>query len=129
MTSPEPELMEEPDEEDASAWTDNAEWSDWTDRTRTRKTITDPGTMKERVVYHWWAARCRSCGTHNPYWGSNIKCIYCGEKLSKENVEHINIYPTEEYQQKQVNGRNDGATIDGLNYWYCEVQYEYSYLK
>lgn len=104
-------------------------WTGWMDRSKTRKAISDPSVMQERVVYHWWAAKCKNCGTHNPYWGNNRKCIHCGKKLPRANFESVNIFVTEKHQQKKLNGRKDGVTIDGKNYWYCEAQYEYRYYR
>ncbi len=100
-------------------------WSAWSEPTKTRKQVT--ANMQERVVYHWWAAQCKSCGAHNPYWGSNIKCLHCGKGLAKSNVKHVNIYEVENHQHQTLNGRKDGAVINGLNYWFCEIQYQYRY--
>ena len=95
-------------------------WGDWTKSRRSDRSGLDEGTR-----HHWWAAKCKSCGTHNPYWGDNVKCIHCGKKLSSSNVSHVNVYTDEKGSTKKLNGRGDGRTIDGANYWYCEIQYRY----
>ena len=95
-------------------------WGDWTEKRKSNRSGLD-----EETRHHWWAAKCNSCGTHNPYWGSNVKCIHCGKKLSKSNVTHVNVYTGEKGSTKKLNGRSGGQTIDGLNYWYCEIQYRY----
>lgn len=101
------------------------QWGPWSDWTKTRKTVT--AGMEEDIQYHWWAAQCRSCGTHNPYWGSNVKCRSCGKYLSSGNVQHVNVYT--DYKPAFVNllGRKDGIVYNGLNYWFCEPQYRYRY--
>ena len=102
-------------------WT---EWSAWSD---SRKKVTS--NMQERVRHHLWAAKCKNCGTHNPYWGSNIKCRKCGKKLSQDNVKHENIYTDSKPSMKTLDGRTNGAKLNGKNYWYCEPQYSYRYYK
>ena len=100
-------------------------WGSWSDWTKERKTVN--GNMQEETRHHWWAAKCKSCGTHNPYWGNNKKCIKCGKKLSNSNVKHVNVYTSKKCSLKKLCGRSDGRTLDGLNYWYCEPQYRYRY--
>lgn len=96
------------------------EWGDWTKTRKSKRTGFD-----EEKRYHWWAAKCNSCGTHNPYWGDKKKCLHCGAKLSSSNITDVNVYTNEKGSTKKLNGRKNGQTIDGLNYWYCEVQYRY----
>ena len=100
-------------------------WTGWSEWSTTRLTVTS--NMKERVRHHMWAAKCKNCGKHNPYWGSDVKCKKCGKKLSKDNVQHVNVYPDKKPSLKKLDGRKNGATIDGKNYWYCEPQYSYKY--
>ena len=97
-----------------------AEWGDWT-KTRAG----DRSGLQEETRHHWWAAKCKNCGTHNPYWGDNQKCLHCGSKLSSGNVSHVNVYTQDKGNLQTLNGRKDGRTIDGKNYWYCEIQYRY----
>ncbi len=95
-------------------------WGEWT---TSRKG--DRSGLDEETRHHWWAAECKKCGAHNPYWGSNVKCNHCGAYLSSGNVRHANVYTPDKGSVKTLNGRGSGRTIDGKNYWYCEIQYRY----
>ena len=100
-------------------------WGDWSDWTKDHRKVTS--NMQEEIRYHWWAAKCKSCGTHNPYWGSDVKCKGCGKKLPAANVTHVNKYTKDKTNMKTISGRANGRKIEGLNYWYCEPQYRYRY--
>ncbi len=104
---------------------EDSRWGEWTDWRKTRETFLF--NTQEQVRYHCWAAKCRNCGNHNPYWGYNVKCLNCGTYLSKDKVEHVNIYL--DYMPSIINlmGRNDGVQYNGLNYWFCEERYRYRY--
>lgn len=102
-------------------------WTAWSDWTKSRKTVT--GSMQEKIRHHMWAAKCKNCGTHNPYWGSNIKCSKCRKALSSSNVSHVNVYPESKPSLKTISGRKNGGKVNGKNYWYCEPQYSYRYWK
>ncbi len=67
-------------------------WTDWSDWSTTRLIVTS--NMQEKVCHHMQAAKCKNCGKHNPYWGSDVKCKKSGKKLSKDNVKHVNVYPS-----------------------------------
>lgn len=96
-----------------SAW----EWGEWTSR---RQTITDPDTMQEEVrtaQYGWWAAKCKNCGQHNPFWGSSTKCKKCGNYLSQANISSVYAYTDDVGTAQSILGRNGGRYIDSLPYW------------
>ncbi len=104
-----------------AAWSD---WSSWSE-----KKVTAGPAVQVETRHHWWAAKCKSCGTHNPYWGDNRSCIHCGKKMSKSNTTHVNVYTTSKGTLTKLNGRNDGRKLDGKAYWYCEIQYRCRTMK
>lgn len=91
----------------------------WTNWSTERKTITNPSAMKEesRVRYGWWAAKCKNCGQHNPYWGSETKCKGCGRYLPRNNVTSVYAYTSDTSGTQKILGRNGGRYIDSLPYW------------
>ena len=96
-------------------------WSAWGAWTRTRE-ATNANKQEESIKgYHWWAARCKNCGTHNPYWGSSTKCKGCGKMLPAENVTHVHAYTTDKANMKTILGRSNGRVINGGNYWYADA--------
>ena len=106
----------------------NIFWGDWSSPSTKRRTITNPDTMQERMMYRWWAAKCKSCGAHNPYWGSNISCRDCGKKLPSSNVSHVIVYTLDKGTLTKVYGRDGGRVIDGKGYWLTDERaYSYRY--
>ena len=105
-----------------SVW---SSWSSWGDK----KTISDSNLMEEesKKRYCWWAAECRNCGQHNPYWGSSSKCNNCGQVLS--NVNHAAVWTDEVSGTQTIYGRSNGRYINGKPYWRSpgddRVQYRY----
>lgn len=105
-----------------------AKWSSWGNWTYTRKTITDPNAMQEESATkaHWWAAKCKSCGQHNPYWGSKTKCVGCGAFLPKDNYVNASYY-SDDTSGTTLDGRSNGRTYNGKHYWYHEMRTVYRY--
>lgn len=110
------------------------QWSGWITK---RQAISDPNTMKEEsriAKYGWWAAKCKNCGQHNPYWGSKTKCINCGEYLPKENVISLIEYTDDLGNPQKIFGRNGGRYINSLPYWRESgdndiIEYRYAVLQ
>lgn len=97
-----------------------SDWSAWGSWTRTRKTFTDNSVMKEESAMRsfWWAAKCNSCGRHNPYWGSSTKCVSCGKYLPKGSYSNASYY-SDDTTGSTLDGRAIGRTYDGKRYWYA----------
>lgn len=110
------------------------QWSGWITK---RQVISDPNTMKEEsriAKYGWWAAKCKNCGQHNPYWGSKTKCINCGQYLPKENVISFIEYTDDLGNPQKIFGRNGGRYINSLPYWRESgdndiIEYRYAVLQ
>lgn len=110
----------------------NLLWGPWSKPSTTRREITNTKTMQERIMYRWWAAKCKSCGAHNPYWGSKISCRGCGKKLPASNVSHVIVYTLDKGTLTKVYGRDGGRVIDGEGYWFdaknnTQTYYSYRY--
>ena len=99
-------------------------WSEWSAWTTEKKTDIDYYT-EEEIRHHWWAAKCKNCGAHNPYWGSTTKCVSCKKYLPASNVQHVNVYTQSELTVQKLHGRNNGAVIDGKAYWHAGIEYRY----
>lgn len=106
-----------------SAWT-TGRW------VSVKKEITDPDLMKEEqsTKYAWWAAKCKACGRHNPYWGSKTKCHGCGQYLPEGTWSHASYY-TDDRSGSVIDGRSNGRVYDGNPYWFTgntKPAYRYS---
>lgn len=121
----EPQQPQEPDNGNQQEQQPSETWGPWSDWSKTRRTVT--ANMQEEIQYHWWAAKCKSCGTHNPYWGSSTKCKHCGRTLPRANMQDINVYTSDKPAFVTLLGRSDGRIYNGLYYWFCEPQYRYRY--
>lgn len=99
----------------------NEEYSDWVwgDWTTSQQTISNPDTMKEesKIQYGWWAAKCNSCGQHNPHWGSDIKCKKCSATLPRSNITSVYAYSDDAGTTQTILGRSGGRYFNSLPYW------------
>lgn len=102
-------------------------WTEWSKWSTERKNVDDNDKIEEDYRHHWWAAKCKNCGTHNPYWGSSTKCVGCKKYLPSSNVEHVNIYTKANLTLKTLNGRSNGTVMGGRNYWHAGIEYRYRY--
>lgn len=96
-----------------------SDWGEWGSWSETRTTITDSDTMQEdsAAKYKWWAAKCTSCGRHNPYHGSSTKCKNCGTTLPDGKWTSV-FYYSDDTSGSTLDGRSNGRTYDGNHYWY-----------
>ena len=101
-------------------------WSAWSDWSETKREASDTVDVQCKTTYHWWAAKCNSCGTHNPYWGSSTKCKNCGKYLPRKTFTNIDIYTENKPTMKSLLGRK-GITLNGKNYWGGDQRVTYRY--
>lgn len=100
-----------------------SDWSEWGLWKETRQSITDANLMEEQTATKrkWWAAECKKCGRHNPYWGKdssgNIrKCASCKAQMTSSNTNHV-CYYTDDTSGSTIDGRENGRYYDGKLYW------------
>lgn len=96
-------------------------WTAWGEWQSSQKTISDPNTMQEesKTLHRWWAAKCKNCGTNNPYHGSNSMCHGCGITLYNKQGLWTDVFAFSEDKSgmQTIYGRSSGRYFNGSPYW------------